>query len=82
MRTGGAIRSHDYASISSHKASGAAIRRDRCWRAAAEIDRGAEAYFAIPPQPVSAMFDHLFAEIPASLAAQRAQAIAEVAHDG
>ena len=51
-------------------------------RAAAEIDRGAEAYFAIPPQPVSAMFDHLFAEIPASLAAQRAQAIAEVAHDG
>ena len=50
-------------------------------RAAAEIDRAAEAYLATPPQSVSAMFDHLFAELPASLAAQRAQAIAEVLDD-
>jgi 2-oxoisovalerate dehydrogenase E1 component alpha subunit len=44
--------------------------------AAAEIDRAAETYLATPPQPVSAMFDYLFAELPASLAGQRAQAIA------
>jgi pyruvate dehydrogenase E1 component alpha subunit len=50
-------------------------------RAAAEIDRAVEAYLAIPPQPVSAIFDHLFAELPAPLAAQRAQAIAEAAGD-
>ena len=50
-------------------------------RAAAEIDRAAEEYLATPPQPVAAMFDHLFAELPASLAAQRAQAIAEAADD-
>ena len=50
-------------------------RRSRRWRgAAAEIDQAAEAYLATPPQPVSAMFDHLFAELPAALAAQRAQA--------
>lgn len=44
--------------------------------AAAEIDRAAETYLATPPQPVSAMFDHLFAALPAALASQRAQAIA------
>jgi 2-oxoisovalerate dehydrogenase E1 component alpha subunit len=44
--------------------------------AAAEIDRAAETYLATPPQPVAAMFDHLFATLPASLADQRAQAIA------
>ncbi len=47
-------------------------------QAADEIDRAAAAYLAIPPQPVSAMFDCLFADLPASLAAQRAQAIAEI----
>ena len=49
--------------------------------AAAVIDQAAAAYLAIPPQPVAAMFEHLFAELPASLAAQRAQAIAEVANN-
>ncbi len=49
--------------------------------AAAEIDRAAVAYLATPPQPVAAMFDHLFAELPASLARQRAQAIAEAANN-
>jgi 2-oxoisovalerate dehydrogenase E1 component alpha subunit len=44
--------------------------------AAAEIDRAAETYLATPPQPVWAMFDHLFAALPAALASQRAQAIA------
>jgi pyruvate dehydrogenase E1 component alpha subunit len=49
--------------------------------AAVEIDRAAEAYLSTPPQPVSAMFDHLFTKLPASLASQRAQAIAEAAGD-
>ena len=43
--------------------------------ATAEIERAAEAYLAMPPQPISAMFDHVFAELPASLASQRAQVI-------
>ncbi len=50
-------------------------------RAAAEVDRAANTYLAIQPQPVTAIFDHLFAELPASLTAQRAQAIAEEAGD-
>jgi pyruvate dehydrogenase E1 component alpha subunit len=49
--------------------------------AAAEIDRAAQEYIATPPQPVTAMFDYLFAELPASLVAQRAQVIAEAADD-
>lgn len=50
-------------------------------RAAAEIERAAEAYLATPPQPISAMFDHMFAELPHSLAAQRAQAVEREADD-
>jgi 2-oxoisovalerate dehydrogenase E1 component alpha subunit len=50
--------------------------------ATTEIDRAAEAYLATPPQPISAMFDHLFAELPASLTSQRAQAIGSEAGDG
>jgi pyruvate dehydrogenase E1 component alpha subunit len=38
---------------------------------AREVDAAAEEYLAIPPQPPEAMFDHLFAELPAELAAQR-----------
>ncbi len=49
--------------------------------AAAEMDQAAAAYLATPPQPVAAMFEHLFAELPASLAAQRAQAMAEAANN-
>ena len=45
--------------------------------AAAEIERAAETYLATPPQPVSAMFDYMFAELPGSLRAQRAEAIGE-----
>jgi pyruvate dehydrogenase E1 component alpha subunit len=41
-----------------------------------EVDAAAEEYLAIPPQPPEAMFDHLFAELPAELAAQR-RAVAE-----
>ena len=45
--------------------------------ATAEIERAAETYLATPPQPVSAMFDYMFAELPGSLRAQRAEAIGE-----
>lgn len=41
-----------------------------------EIDRAAEDYLAVPPQPVGDMFDHVFAELPEDLAVQRAHAIA------
>ena len=43
--------------------------------AAAAIERAAETYLATPPQPVSAMFDYMFANLPVSLLAQRARAI-------
>jgi 2-oxoisovalerate dehydrogenase E1 component alpha subunit len=43
--------------------------------AIAEIERAADTYLATPPQPISAMFDHVFAELPASLVTQRAQAV-------
>ena len=45
--------------------------------ATAEIERAAETYLATPPQPVSAMFDYMFAELPGPLQAQRAEAIGE-----
>jgi pyruvate dehydrogenase E1 component alpha subunit len=50
--------------------------------AAAEMEQAAEAYLATPPQPVTAMFDFLFASLPPALAAQRAACLAEAAgHD-
>jgi len=38
---------------------------------AREVDAAAEAYLAVPLQPAEAMFDFLFAELPAGLAGQR-----------
>jgi len=49
--------------------------------AAEAIDKAAEAYLATPPQPVSAIFDHVFAALPASLIGQRAQAVGGEAGD-
>ncbi|GAB4355807.1 MAG: pyruvate dehydrogenase (acetyl-transferring) E1 component subunit alpha [Kiloniellaceae bacterium] len=40
---------------------------------AARVDAAVEAYLATPPLPASAMFDHLYATLPAALAAQRAE---------
>jgi pyruvate dehydrogenase E1 component alpha subunit len=40
---------------------------------AAEVEAAVEAYLATPPQPPEAMFDHLYAELPEELAAQRAR---------
>lgn len=41
-----------------------------------KIDAAVEAYEAIPPQPAEAMFDYLYAELPADLVAQREAVIA------
>ncbi len=43
----------------------------------ARIEAAVTAYEATPPQPPGDMFDYLYAELPAPLAEQRAQAIAE-----
>ncbi len=45
---------------------------------AAEVERAAGAYLATPPQPAASIFEHLFAELPPSLAAQR-DAVVEAA---
>ncbi|MFQ5783515.1 MAG: pyruvate dehydrogenase (acetyl-transferring) E1 component subunit alpha [Alphaproteobacteria bacterium] len=45
----------------------------------AEIEAAVSTYEATPPQPVGAIFDHLFAELPAALAGQRAAAVAGAA---
>ncbi len=37
----------------------------------AEIDKAVDAYLALPPPPPSAMFDHLYAALPAALEPQR-----------
>lgn len=42
---------------------------------AAEVERAVEEYLATPPQPVEAMFDYLYAALPADVAAQRAAAV-------
>ncbi len=44
---------------------------------AAQVEAAAEQYLAIPPLPPSAMFDHLYAELPRALAAQRAALLGE-----
>lgn len=46
---------------------------------AALVDTEINAYLESTPQPVSAMFDYLYAELPPDLKAQRAQAVAEEA---
>lgn len=43
----------------------------------ARVDAAAEEYLALPPEPPEAMFDHLFARLPAALAAQRRMAAEE-----
>jgi 2-oxoisovalerate dehydrogenase E1 component alpha subunit len=47
-----------------------------------EIEQAAADYLATPPEPTSAMFDSLFAELPDDLVDQRAAAIAESDGDG
>ncbi len=39
---------------------------------ATKVDRAVEDYVATPPAPPTAIFDHLFATLPAPLASQRA----------
>jgi 2-oxoisovalerate dehydrogenase E1 component alpha subunit len=42
----------------------------------AEINAAADKYLAMNPEPPAAMFDHLYAELPAELTAQRQEVIA------
>ncbi|MFZ5790054.1 MAG: pyruvate dehydrogenase (acetyl-transferring) E1 component subunit alpha [Pseudomonadota bacterium] len=49
---------------------------------AAEVEAAAEKYLATPPAPPEAMFDHLYATLPSSLASQRSAAMAEEKGDG
>ncbi|MDH3419071.1 MAG: pyruvate dehydrogenase (acetyl-transferring) E1 component subunit alpha [Gammaproteobacteria bacterium] len=44
---------------------------------AAQVEQATDAYLAEPPEPPEAMFDHLYAELPSALAAQRDAALAE-----
>ncbi|ADZ69511.1 pyruvate dehydrogenase (acetyl-transferring) E1 component subunit alpha [Polymorphum gilvum] len=46
------------------------------------VAEAAEAYLATPPAPATAMFDHLYETLPAALAAQRAEALAQEASHG
>ncbi|MDJ0948155.1 MAG: pyruvate dehydrogenase (acetyl-transferring) E1 component subunit alpha [Alphaproteobacteria bacterium] len=47
----------------------------------AQVDAAADAFLATPPQPPETIFDHIYAELPADLAAQRAAAM-EGSDDG
>ncbi len=47
----------------------------------AEIDAAAETYLTTPPPPIAGMFDHVFAVMPASLRAQRAQVLGQESDD-
>ncbi len=49
---------------------------------ALEVEAAVQAYLAMPPQPPEALFDHLYAELPETLHAQRNALLQEVAeHD-
>jgi pyruvate dehydrogenase E1 component alpha subunit len=48
----------------------------------AEVEVAAEQYLATPPPPVEAIFDFMYAELPADLAAQRAALIEETTQRG
>ncbi len=45
------------------------------------VEGAAEEYLATPPQPVSAIFDYIYAELPAELAEQREAAIVQAQGD-
>jgi 2-oxoisovalerate dehydrogenase E1 component alpha subunit len=47
----------------------------------AAVERAADEYLGTPPQSVAAVFDHIYAEIPAELAEQRDIAIAQAQGD-
>jgi len=48
----------------------------------AQVEQAVERYLAIPPQPPEALFDYLYASLPADLEAQRAELLREEAGDG
>ena len=52
---------------------------EKAWaeECAARVDVEINAYLETPVQPVEAMFDYLYADMPADLQAQRAEALAQ-----
>ncbi|MFA5685233.1 MAG: pyruvate dehydrogenase (acetyl-transferring) E1 component subunit alpha [Lysobacteraceae bacterium] len=52
--------------------------KEKAWleECARRVDEEVNAYLAVPPPPVQAMFDHLYADPPPDLLAQRAEAMA------
>jgi pyruvate dehydrogenase E1 component alpha subunit len=48
---------------------------------ASQVDKAADEYLAMPPEPVADIFDFLFAELPEDLKAQRDSAIAHIAEN-
>ncbi len=46
------------------------------------IEQAADAYLATPPQPPETMFDHLYAELPVEIAAQREAMLASIRNQG
>ncbi len=47
-----------------------------------EVEAAVEAYLGTPPEPATVMFDHLFAELPSDLAAQRAHLASRAGEGG
>ena len=47
----------------------------------AEVESAAEAYLATPPELAEAMFDHLYAALPAALSEQRVALLEEAAKE-
>jgi pyruvate dehydrogenase E1 component alpha subunit len=67
--------------LAAERAWGKADEEELLERCTAETDAAAEQYLAVAPEAPTAMFDHLYAQLPAELAAQR-QAVAGAAGDG
>ena len=93
-----ASRYRDPAEVESHRALEPLVRlrrylesvgvwdeeREQALQAACreEVETAVAAYQATPPEPPVTMFDHLYAELPAALAAQRAAVAEESGGDG
>lgn len=58
--------------------------QEKCWQEEVNrmVQEAADAYLAIPPQPVESMFDHLYAELPERLREQREWAIVKAMPGG
>jgi pyruvate dehydrogenase E1 component alpha subunit len=72
------LREHLVAAGAWSKAEEEALLRD----CAAEVEAAAAAYLATPPQDPASIFDHTYANLPAELARQKAEALGSAAWGG